>query len=142
MATRATSARTPAQTVALVFGAVYLLIGILGFFVAEEFTGGGESDKLILFPVNHLHNIVHLAIGAALLGASRAHATAKSANLAVGVVYLLVMVVGFLGALDFLNINSAGSADNFLHLVSGAVLAYFGSAGAEGAGATTTRTTV
>ena len=149
MATRATGGRattadrTPAQTFALVFGAAYLLVGILGFFVANEFTGGSQNDKLIIFPVNHLHNIVHLLIGAAWLGASRRHDTAKSTHMAICVLYLLVAVLGFLG-LEFmetlLNIDSPGSADNFLHLVSGLASVYFGSAGAEGArtrGATT-----
>ena len=138
MATAATrrtgDAKSPAQTVAMAFGAVYLLVGIAGFFVADGFTGGTEDDKLILFPVNHLHNIVHLAIGAALLGASRMHASAKGVNTVVGATYLLVALLGLLGLefmSDLLNINSSGSADNFLHLASGAVLLYFGTAGAE-----------
>ncbi|HWC13724.1 MAG TPA: DUF4383 domain-containing protein [Actinomycetota bacterium] len=128
MATARTG-KTPGQTFALVFGAVYVLVGVLGFFVAEEFTGGSPDDKLILFPVNHLHNIVHLAIGAVLLAGSRTVAAAKQANTVVGAGYLLVAVLGFLG-LDFmstlLNINGPGSADNFLHLVSGALALYFG----------------
>lgn len=134
MATAGT-ARTPGQTFALVFGAVYLLVGILGFFVADSFTGGDESDKLILFPVNHLHNLVHLAIGALWLMGSRTAAAAKQMNMLIGVVYVLVAVLGFLGLgfmADLLNINSAGSADNFLHLASGALALYFGTAGAGG----------
>lgn len=142
MAERAGTAgsKTMAQMFAMVFGAVYLLVGIAGFFVAEEFTGGSVDDKLILFPVNHLHNIVHLLIGAAWLGASRAHATAKSANLGIGVVYLLVALLGFAGLgfmEELLNIHGAGSADNFLHLVSGAAAVYFGTAGAGDAGTRT-----
>lgn len=125
----ATGSKTPGQTFALVFGAIYVLIGILGFFVAEEFTGGSPDDKLIIFPVNHLHNIVHLAIGALLLAGSRTVAGAKQANTIVGAGYLLVALLGFLG-LEFmatlLNINGSGSADNFLHLASGALALYFG----------------
>lgn len=125
----ATDKRTPGQTFALIFGAIYVLIGILGFFVAEEFTGGSPDDKLIVFPVNHLHNIVHLAIGALLLAGSRTVAGAKQANTIVGAGYLLVALLGFLG-LEFmstlLNINGSGSADNFLHLASGALALYFG----------------
>lgn len=136
------AAKSPAQTVALVFGAVYLLVGLAGFLVADSFTGGTAEDKLILFPVNHLHNIVHLAIGAVLLGASRRHDSAKGANAVIGGTYLLVALLGFLG-LEFmdelLNIQGSGSADNFLHLVSGAVLLYFGTAGAaQRTSATTT----
>lgn len=127
------SAKSPAQMFALVFGAVYALVGVLGFFVAKEFTGGSVDDKLILFPVNHLHNIVHLGIGAAWLVASRTHAMAKSVNAAIGAVYLLVALLGFTGIdimQTLLNIHTPGDADNFLHVVSGALALYFGTAGA------------
>jgi hypothetical protein len=139
----ARSDKTPGQTFALVFGVVYLLVGIAGFFVAKKFTGGSEDDKLILFPVNHLHNIVHLAIGALWIASSRTAAAAKQTNTMIGVVYLLVAVLGLLGLefmSDLLNINGSGSADNFLHLASGALALYFGTAG--GRSTTTTTTTV
>lgn len=135
--TRTAGDKSPAQTFALVFGILYLLVGILGFFFAEEFTEGSTADAVLgIFPVNHLHNIVHLLIGAAWVAASRRHDTAKSANTAIGVVYLLVAALGFLfgGEGTFmhtlLNIQSKGSADNFLHLISGALSLYFGTAGA------------
>lgn len=134
-------ARTPAQMFAMAFGAVYVLIGVLGFFVAEEVTGGSVDDKLIIFPVNHLHNVVHLAIGAVWLLAARTHAMAKTVNAGIGAVYLLVALLGFTGIElmhTLLNIHSSGSADNFLHLVSGALALYFGTAGAaERTGAST-----
>ena len=136
-ATRPAADRTPAQLFALVFGVVYLLVGVLGFFFAEEFTKGSTNDAVLgIFPVNHLHNIVHLAIGAAWVAASRKHDTAKAANTAIGAVYLLVAALGFLlGGEDtimhtLLNIQSKGDPDNFLHLVSGALSLYFGTAGA------------
>ena len=131
MATTAT-ARTPGQTFALVFGVVYLLVGVAGFFVATEFTGGSPDDKLILFPVNHLHNIVHLAIGGLLIAGARTVAGAKQMNMIVGVALLGVALLGFLG-LDFmqdlLNIHGSGSADNWLHLATGALALYFATTG-------------
>ncbi|MGH2757357.1 MAG: DUF4383 domain-containing protein [Actinomycetota bacterium] len=131
MATAGT--KTAGQTFAMVFGLVYLLVGIAGFFVATEFTGGSTEDKLILFPVNHLHNIVHIAIGAILLAGSRTAAQAKTMNMLVGAVLVLVAILGFLG-LDFmkdlLNIHGSGSADNWLHLATGALALYFGTTGA------------
>ncbi|MGH2756694.1 MAG: DUF4383 domain-containing protein, partial [Actinomycetota bacterium] len=92
-----TTARTPGQVFALAFGAVYVLVGILGFFVADGLTGGSTSDKLILFPVNHLHNVVHVAVGALWLAGSRTPVAAKNVNTLIGVVYLLVAVLGFTG---------------------------------------------
>ena len=139
MATR-NDAKTPGQTFALVFGVVYVLVGLAGFLVADGFTGGSEDDKLILFPINHLHNIVHLAVGGLWIAGSRTAASAKQVNTLIGVVYLLVAVLGFLGLefmSDLLNINGSGSADNFLHLASGALALYFGTAGST-EGRTTT----
>ena len=72
-----------ARTVCLVLGAVYILVGILGFIpgVAEEVAGVDEMESatallLGIFPINLLHNIVHLVIGAVLLWG----ATATDAN--------------------------------------------------------------
>ena len=118
-----TGENTLNQKVALAFGAIYVLVGILGFFFTDQFIGEAEGDKLLgIFAVNHLHNIVHLLIGVALIGASRAgDAAARSANMTIGGVYLLLGVVGWFlkGDLNFVNLNVA---DHLLHLASGAVL--------------------
>ena len=129
MATRA-STRTPGQLFALVFGVVYLLIGIAGFFVESDFTTENGA-KLLVFPVNGLHNVVHIAVGLLWIGGSSSASTAKSVNTLIGVVYLLTALLGFLGMLKFLSIAKGfGGADNWLHLVSGALALYFGTAGA------------
>lgn len=105
------------------FGAIYVLVGILGFFV----TGGvgfaaTEGENLIIFGVNPLHNLVHLAVGALLLGgAAGGHRAAKSVNTLVGAVYLLVAVVGFFVIDTSANIIALNQADNFLHLITGAL---------------------
>jgi hypothetical protein len=133
MATAAGSrARSAAQTFALVFGIVYLAVGILGFAATgfDNFFAQDFSEKLILFPVNPGHNVVHILIGAAWLAGSRTHATAKAVNTAIGAAYLLVFVVGLFGALKWLAIDSGINTDALLHLVSGALGVYFGTAGA------------
>ena len=131
MATSATT-RTPAQMWALVFGVVYLLVGIVGFAVTgfENFADN-TNDKLIIFELNPFHNIVHLLLGVVWIGAARAHNTAKSINLLFGIVLGLVTILGFFGALEWLSIDGAGDPDNFLHLVTAAGSLYFGTAGAE-----------
>ncbi|MGI8900898.1 MAG: DUF4383 domain-containing protein, partial [Nocardioides sp.] len=87
---------SPNRILATVFGGVYLLIGLVGFAVTgiSNFAGTDTGDILIFFEINPLHNIVHLAVGAGLLAASRAVTTAKLANTTVGAVYLLVGVLG------------------------------------------------
>lgn len=137
---RAGNTRTPAQTVALVFGVIYLLVGVLGFLVTgfDNFASNTD-DKLIIFELNPLHNIVHLAIGAALVSSAGKHASAKSMNLIIGAAYALTFILGVAGVLKFLSIDSGVVPDDILHLASAAVLLYFGTAGAEGTG-TTART--
>lgn len=130
--------KTPAQMFALVFGVVYLAVGILGFAVTgfDNFAGQTFDEKLIIFALNPLHNVVHVLIGVVWIAAGRSHAGAKTINTLFGVVLLLVAVLGFAGALKWLAVENAADPDNFLHLATAALALYFGTAGAEG----TTRT--
>jgi glucose uptake protein GlcU len=118
----AVGGRSINQTVAMVFGAIYVLVGVLGFFVSDTFAGTEDSNLLGLFQVNHLHNIVHLLIGVALVAASRRHDAARGANLAIGVTYLALGVLGWFIQDTALNIVALNEADHLLHLASGAVL--------------------
>ncbi len=115
---------SPNRLVATVFGAIYLLVGLLGFAVTgfSNFAGTNTGDNLIIFEVNPLHNIVHLAIGALLLVSSKAVATAKGSNTAVGAVYLLVGILGLFLIGTSANILSLNGADNVLHFASAIVL--------------------
>ncbi|WP_053385404.1 DUF4383 domain-containing protein [Leucobacter celer] len=113
------------RIVGLIFGAVYLLVGILGFAV----TGGvgflaTEGGLLLgVFEVNPLHNIVHLLIGALLVvGGIAGVGAAKGINGTVGVVYLLVGVIGFFIADTAANILALNTADHVLHLGSALIL--------------------
>lgn len=125
MADSTTGTRTVNMTVAAVFGAIYTLVGIAGFFVTDTFAGR-EGGLLLGFEVNHLHNIVHLLIGLALLAASRAHSTARSANLAIGVTYLALGILGPFITGTEANILALNGADHWLHIASGLVLAGVG----------------
>jgi multisubunit Na+/H+ antiporter MnhG subunit len=112
------------QTLALTFGAVYALVGVIGFFVssADGFAGDDGGKLLGIFGVNGLHNIVHLLIGVALIAASRTHAAARSTNLTIGAVYILLAVLGpFINntALDIVALNGP---DHVLHALSGVLL--------------------
>ena len=115
---------SPNRLIATVFGAVYLLVGLLGFAVTS---GIGffatEGNNLIIFEVNPLHNVIHLAIGAALLYAGlKSTAMARTVNAGVGAVYLLVGVVGLFLLSSPLNIIALNGADNVLHLASAVLL--------------------
>jgi hypothetical protein len=71
---------------------------------------------------------VHLAVGGLwLMGAfALTSAGTEGLNIAIGGVYILATVLGFLGYLSLLNIPSSGG-DNYLHLVSGLIPLIFGS---------------
>ena len=116
---------SPNRLLGTIFGAVYLLIGLLGFAVTGGIGFLASKGGLLLgiFEVNPLHNIVHLLIGAALLIAGLSSvAAAKGVNTTVGAVYLLLGIVGlFLVGTD-LNILALNTADHFLHLASAIVL--------------------
>jgi hypothetical protein len=121
----------PVQRFAQVFGAVYLLVGLLGF----AFTGfanfaGTSDDKLVLFGVNPLHNIVHLAVGALWLASSRSGSSAGIVSILIGAVYLVVGILGlFINGSSDLNLLNINQPDNVLHLASAALGLYFGLAG-------------
>ena len=113
------------QLIGTVFGAVYVLVGVLGFTV----TGGvgflATDGGLLLgvFEVNPLHNVAHLLMGAALLVAGLTGLRAsKSVNVAVGAAYLLLGIVGFFIADSALNILALNTADHVLHLASALLL--------------------
>jgi hypothetical protein len=119
--------KSPNRLLGIVFGVVYLVIGILGFFLTSS-TGfvATSGPKLIgLFEINPLHNVAHLLVGAALLiaGLSGARA-AKAVNTIIGAVYLLLGVVGLLlvGGDNPLNVLALNGADNVLHFASAVVL--------------------
>ncbi|WP_375405255.1 DUF4383 domain-containing protein [uncultured Amnibacterium sp.] len=124
--------RSPNRIIATLFGAAYVLVGLLGFFWVNDvpFAGPGDGSNAIfgIFEVNPLHNIAHLLIGAALLiaGAGTA-ASAKAANSTVGALYLLLGVVGFFltapdGGRSPINVLSLNVPDHILHVASALLL--------------------
>ena len=81
--------RTPAQWYCLVFGAVLVLAGLLGFAFDATFDTGSDinGSKLIgIFEVNAIHNLVHIASRAVLLALAPKRASARLAALTFGIV--------------------------------------------------------
>jgi hypothetical protein len=123
-----TAKRSAAQGVSLLGGIGFVLVGILGF------VQGGmsmESDpnlapKLLgIFPVNALHNVVHLVFGAWGLAAARTHAAARAYCRIAGVIYLVLTCLGYFVPNGF-GFVPLGGSDVLLHLVLGLVLAGVG----------------
>jgi hypothetical protein len=116
--------QSPNRVIGAVFGTVYLLVGVAGFFVTSGVAfAGTEGKALIIFDVNPLHNVIHLLIGGALLlAATRSVPASKAVNTTVGGVYLLVGVVGLFLVGSGANIIALNGADNVLHFASAILL--------------------
>lgn len=98
-----------ARIYALAFGAVYTLVGLIGFGVSHTM----ETANLIIFPVNVLHNSVHLLVG--LIGLA-AYFGGRSVEYSRGmaVVFALLVVVGLVAPAGF-GLVPLGGADIVLH---------------------------
>lgn len=118
---------------ALAFGIVYLVVGLVGFAITgfDNFASDADpGEKLLIFAINPLHNVAHLGVGALFLVGSSKHDTAKSVNLMIGIVYLLLGILGLAGGVVVEDLLNNNSADTFLHLGTAALAIYFGTAGA------------
>lgn len=120
--------RSRAQWAALIVGATFLLVGILGFIpgITTNYDNLGFIDQngaklLGIFEVNALHNIVHLAFGVFGLALASRHDTSRMYLAVGGVVYLVVWVYGALVDLaSSANFIALNTADNWLHFLLGA----------------------
>lgn len=120
--------RTPIELTALAAGAVFALVGVLGFIPgittnhSEMSFAGHESGAMLLgiFQVSILHNIVHLLFGAAGLLMGRTAPQSKYYLIGGGALYLVIWLYGLLidqaSAANFIPVNTA---DNWLHALLG-----------------------
>lgn len=121
--------RTLTQKAAMVFGVGFLLFGVLGLLLpggmGMEADPDPAPDLLGLFPVNLLHNLVHLAFGVWGVMAARTLSGAKAYCRTSGAIYVVLMVLGFIVPNGF-GLVPLGGNDIWLHLVLAAGLLYFG----------------
>jgi Domain of unknown function (DUF4383) len=119
---------TTVQRVAQIFGIIFILVAIVGFLasgMSMEADPVRAPHVLGLFPVNALHNVVHLLLGVWALVAARTFAGARSYARIAGVLYLVLAVVGFIAPNGFGLVPLGGNAI-WLHAVLGLVLAAVG----------------
>jgi hypothetical protein len=116
-----------AKTLAIVFGIVLVLVGVMGF-IPNQFVGAGA-----IFSTNLAHDLVHLVSGLVLLAVAFM-ASAKSGTWLkiLGAVYLLIAVLGFVMTPDggeLLGLVQVNMTDHLLHVVLGVVLLVAGFVG-------------
>lgn len=121
---------------ALVFGLVFLVVGVLGFVPAlvqpahdapQLAVEAGHGRLLGLFPINVLHNVVHLLIGALGVLGSRSAAGALLFARGLAIFYGLLAVLGLVPATNTLfGLVPIHGHDVWLHAASALLAAYFG----------------
>lgn len=122
---------------ALVFGIVFLLVGIGGFIpglLAERAEGDPalaiealHGRLMGLFPVNVVHDLIHIAFGVWGIMAYRTLAAARLYAKSVAVIYALLVVMGFIPVLNTtFGLAPIYGHDIWLHALLAIVAAYFG----------------
>jgi hypothetical protein len=125
------------RSFARVIGIVFLAVGVLGFFpglksppplsaphLAME---GGYGLLLGLFPVNWIHNLVHLAIGVIGWSSSRTMGDARRFARGLTLFYGALAVMGIIPVLNSLfGLTPLFGHDIWLHAGTAAVASYFG----------------
>lgn len=117
------------KSAAILFGIVFLAVGVLGFVPAVSKPGPDGMPMLLgLFMVNGIHSIVHIASGVVFLLCGMAGAGASSLFFKIfGLVYALVAVMGFVVKDGMIfGLISNNTADTWLHVVLAAAMLFLG----------------
>ncbi len=119
---------TAAQRLSQIFGWVFIIVGLAGFAATGmDMTADHTlAPKLFgIFPVNVVHNIVHLLFGVWGVLAARSYGGARGYLIGAGLAYLVLAALGYIVP-DGLGLVPLGGADIGLHLFLGLALVLSG----------------
>lgn len=120
---------------ALIYGIVFLLVGIAGFIPGLVAPAAGPPEHATasfghlfgLFPINALHNLVHIAFGIGGIAAYRSFSNARLYARVVAIAYAVLMIFGLIPGLNTLfGLVPLYGHDVWLHAVLAIGAAYFG----------------
>jgi len=123
------------RTFTLALGIIYFIVGILGFFPGLMSAPPANAPAMSspygllfgLFPVNSLHNVVHLILGAWGILAYRDIEDSRLYARSLAVIYAVLGVFGFIPALNTIfGLIPLFGHDIWLHLLTAAAAAYVG----------------
>jgi Domain of unknown function (DUF4383) len=115
----------------LLFGGVFIVVGILGFIPGVttdygdlSFAGEDSKSELLgIFQVSILLNFVHILFGLVGLWAARTNESSRLFMFGGGIIYLALFLLGIVGGADWIPANTA---DHWLHLGLGVVMVGIG----------------
>ena len=116
------------QRVARIMGIAFVLVAVLGFITSGT---SMEADPehaprlLRVFPVNLMHNLVHLLFGVWGLVAAQRFDPARTFLRGAGILYLGLVVLAFVTPTLF-GTTPIGSNNIWLHALLGLTMTYFG----------------
>jgi hypothetical protein len=121
----------------LIIGILFLAAGVLGFVPALLAPPADSAPPVSitgfygylmgLFPVNFMHNLVHLAIGAWGIAASRSVGGARTYSKSLAVFYGVLAVMGLIPGLNTMfGLVPIHGHDVWLHAGTAILAAYFG----------------
>lgn len=134
------SAKPTVSLLALLVGATFLLVGVLGFVpgVTTNYSDlsfndhQSEAELLGLFQVGVLHNVVHILFGVAGLVMWRTIQGARTYLIGGGIIYLLLGAYGAsIERHSDANFVPVNTADNLLHFGLGLAMVALGLVGAK-----------
>lgn len=124
------------QTFARIFGIVYVLVGLMGFVpglvqplidTGNLAVEAGYGRLLGLFPVNVVHNLVHLVAGVWGIMAARSFAGSVGFSKAMTIIFGILAILGIIPATNTLfGLAPIYGIDVVLHALSAALAGYFG----------------
>lgn len=115
---------TTIQRIVQLFGWIFIVIAIWGAIVTGTSMNPDPATAPRLwglFPINFLHNLVHLLLGMWAVVAARSYSGARSYALLAGALYIVLAVLGVFSPHGF-GLVPLGGNDIWLHLVLGAIL--------------------
>ncbi len=136
---------------ALVYGIVFLVVGIAGFIPGLTVPLGPQHPDLAieagagrlfgLFPVNVLHNLVHIVFGIWGIAVWRSVPRSLTYARAVAIIYAMFVIMGLIPVLrTTFGLIPLYGHDVWLHILLAAVAGYFGFVARADTGATTSAT--
>lgn len=130
----------PVQRFALIFGALYVGMGIMGFIPAlvSDPTGvptdlgqvdvvSGYGRLMGLFPINTAHNLIHIVVGGLGIAASIAPDSSRLYSGQLGIWFSVLAILGLIPVANTLfGLAPLYSNDVWLHALTAGLGIYFG----------------